>query len=192
VWPAGIAVLLSMAATLLATGAFHKDGLADSCDAFGGGYTREDIFRIMRDSRIGAFGAITLVIALALKWQALATLPPARAAWAMVAAHAASRALAISIPLGLDCAREDGKARPVARALSWRGALLAAASGLPWLCGFGWRFACATLAALALLRTGALRYLRRRLGGYTGDCLGAVQQLAELAIYLMVCAWNLP
>ena len=67
VFPAGVAVLLSMAATLVMTGAFHEDGLADCVDAFGGAYTREDALRIMHDSRIGAFGAITLVIALALK-----------------------------------------------------------------------------------------------------------------------------
>ncbi|MGN4075305.1 adenosylcobinamide-GDP ribazoletransferase, partial [Burkholderia gladioli] len=72
IWPPGVAVLLSMAASLVATGAFHEDGLADSCDGFGGGYTREDVLRIMRDSRIGSFGAVALVLALALKWQALA------------------------------------------------------------------------------------------------------------------------
>lgn len=79
VLPASIAVGLSMAATLLATGAFHEDGLADSCDAFGGGYTRDDVLRIMHDSRIGTFGAVALIVALGLKWQALAAMPPLRA-----------------------------------------------------------------------------------------------------------------
>ncbi|MDS0795742.1 adenosylcobinamide-GDP ribazoletransferase, partial [Burkholderia pseudomultivorans] len=101
VLPASIAVGLSMAATLLATGAFHEDGLADSCDAFGGGYTRDDVLRIMHDSRIGTFGAVALVVTLGLKWQALAALPPLRAAWAMVAAHAARRAAAGGLLMSL-------------------------------------------------------------------------------------------
>src|ERR1700744_1186183 len=89
-----VAVLVSMVASLLVTGAFHEDGLADCVDAFGGAYTREDALRIMHDSRIGAFGAIALMIALALKWQTLAVVPPLRVAGLMVAAHAASRAIA--------------------------------------------------------------------------------------------------
>ncbi len=121
VFPPGVAVLLSMAATLLVTGAFHEDGLADCCDAFGGAYTREDVLRIMHDSRIGAFGAIALVIALALKWQTLAALPPLRAAGLMIAAHAASRTFAISYLATLDYVRAEGKAKPVAQRLSGRG-----------------------------------------------------------------------
>src|SRR5260370_33133901 len=81
-----------MAATLAATGAFHEDGLADCCDAFGGGYSRDDVLRIMRDPRIGAFGAIALVVTLALKWQALPPPPPSRAAWAGGGAPAAGPA----------------------------------------------------------------------------------------------------
>ena len=117
VFPAGVAVLLSMAVSLLVTGAFHEDGLADCVDAFGGAYTREDILRIMHDSRIGAFGAIALVIALALKWQTLSALPPMRAASLMIAAHAASRVFAISYLATLDYVRAEGKAKPVAQKL---------------------------------------------------------------------------
>src|SRR5471032_1919202 len=133
VFPAGVAVLLSMAASLLVTGAFHEDGLADCVDAFGGAYTREDVLRIMHDSRIGAFGAIALVIALALKWQTLAALPPWRAASLMIAAHAASRTCAISYLATLDYVRAEGKAKPVAQRLSGPALLCAAMSGLPWL-----------------------------------------------------------
>src|SRR5471032_711672 len=133
VFPAGVAVLLSMAASLLVTGTFHEDGLADCVDAFGGTYTREDVLRIMHDSRIGAFGAIALVIALALKWQTLAALPPWRAASLMIAAHAASRTCAISYLATLDYVRAEGKAKPVAQRLSGPALLCAAMSGLPWL-----------------------------------------------------------
>ncbi|WP_010090990.1 adenosylcobinamide-GDP ribazoletransferase [Burkholderia ubonensis] len=190
VFPASIAVGLSIAATLLATGAFHEDGLADSCDAFGGGYTRDDVLRIMHDSRIGTFGAAALVIALGLKWQALAALPPLRAAWTMIAAHAASRVAAVSLLMSLDYVRAEGKAKPVARRMGPRAALVAAAFGLPWLFWPDWRMGVAALGALVLLRAWLARYLVRRIGGYTGDCLGFAQQLGELTIYLVVLGWT--
>ncbi|MFP6559904.1 adenosylcobinamide-GDP ribazoletransferase [Paraburkholderia sp. B3] len=189
VFPPGVAVLLSMAATLLATGAFHEDGLADCCDAFGGGYQREDVLRIMHDSRIGAFGAIALVVALALKWQTLAALPPMRAATLMIAAHAASRACAISYLVTLDYVRDEGKAKPVAQRMSAAALLCACVSGLPWLFWPDWRAGLATLVVLAVLRYGLGRYFVKRIGGYTGDCLGFAQQVFELAIYLMGLAW---
>jgi len=192
VLPAGVAVLLSMAATLVATGAFHEDGLADCCDAFGGGYRRDDVLRIMHDSRIGAFGAIGLVVALALKWQTLAALPPLAAATSMVAAHAASRACAISYLTTLDYVRAEGKAKPVARRIGFGAWLIAGAFGLPWLfwpAWPDWRAGAATLVVLAALRVALGRYFVRRIGGYTGDCLGFAQQVFELAIYLTGLAW---
>ena len=189
VFPAGVAVLLSMTATLVLTGAFHEDGLADCADAFGGGYTRDDVLRIMHDSRIGAFGAIALVIALALKWQTLAALPPMRATMLMIAAHAASRAFAISYLVTLDYVRAEGKAKPVAQRMSVMSLALALAFGLPWLLWMGWRFTCVTVVVLASLRFIAGRYFVRRIGGYTGDCLGCAQQVFELGIYLIGLAW---
>jgi adenosylcobinamide-GDP ribazoletransferase len=182
-------VLLSMAATLVVTGAFHEDGLADCADAFGGAYTRDDALRIMQDSRIGAFGAIALVIALALKWQTLTALPPARAAWLMIAAHAASRACAISYLVTLDYARTEGKAKPVAQRMT-RGAFACAlVFGLPWLFWPDWREGCFCTVVLIVLRVALGRYFVRRIGGYTGDCLGMAQQIGELAIYLTGAAW---
>ena len=195
VFPASVAVLLSMAASLLITGAFHEDGLADCADAFGGAYTRENVLRIMQDSRIGAFGAIALVIALTLKWQTLAALPPMRAAALMVAAHAASRVSAISYLATLDYVRAEGKAKPVAQRLRGLALVWAAVSGLPWLGwpnGFGapdWRFAATVLVVLVVLRAAMGRYFVRRIGGYTGDCLGFAQQIFELSIYLVGLAW---
>jgi adenosylcobinamide-GDP ribazoletransferase len=189
VLPVGVAVLLSMAAVLVLTGAFHEDGLADSVDAFGGAYTREDVLRIMRDSRIGAYGAIALVVALALKWQTLAALPPLRAAWLMVGAHAASRTAAISYLLTLDYVRDEGKAKPVARRMSVKAFALAVVFGLPWLLWPDWRLGCVILVVLAVLRLVIGRYFVRRIGGYTGDCLGFAQQIFELVIYLIGLGW---
>jgi adenosylcobinamide-GDP ribazoletransferase len=189
VFPASIAALLSMAATLLLTGAFHEDGLADCFDAFGGAYTRDDALRIMHDSRIGAFGAIALVVALALKWQTLAALPPMRAVWLMIAAHAASRTFAISYLLTLDYVRAEGKAKPVAQRMSYAAFALAAMCGLPWLFWPDWKAGCVCVAVLVVMRFFVGRYFVRRIGGYTGDCLGFAQQLFELAIYLTGLGW---
>jgi adenosylcobinamide-GDP ribazoletransferase len=189
VFPAPVAVLLSMVTTLAATGAFHEDGLADSCDAFGGGATRDDVLRIMRDPRIGSFGAIALVVSLALKWQTLAAMPPLLAAWLMIAAHAASRAMAASFLVTLDYARAEGKAQPVARRMSPRDYGVAATLGLPWLLWPDWRAGLVALGVMLVLRAVLARYFVRRLGGYTGDCLGFAQQVFELAIYLSVLGW---
>jgi adenosylcobinamide-GDP ribazoletransferase len=189
VFPATVAVLLSMAATLLLTGALHEDGLADCCDGLGGGATKDDALRIMRDPRLGAFGAIGLVMALALKWQALASLPAATAARAMIGAHAASRALAVSYLATHDYAREEGKAKRVAQRMSMRSLVVASALGLPWLFLGNWRAASVALAVAVALRLLLGRYFARRLGGYTGDCLGFAQQIFELALYLSILAW---
>ncbi|CCF98690.1 adenosylcobinamide-GDP ribazoletransferase [Ralstonia solanacearum] len=189
----GAAVAVSMVVTLLLTGAFHEDGLADCADGFGGGYTPEDRLRIMRDSRIGAFGAIAVCMALLLKWQlltALAAQHAVAAMAAMVAAHAASRGVAVSYLLTHDYVRVEGKAKPVAQPMGWREAAWAAVfGGLPLL-WFG--VACAAVAAIVLLgaRWALGRYFARRLGGITGDCLGLAQQAFELLALWVLLAWT--
>ncbi|TWG80257.1 cobalamin-5'-phosphate synthase [Cupriavidus gilardii J11] len=193
-WPSGVAVLLGIAATLLLTGAFHEDGLADCVDAFGGAWRREDVLRIMHDSRIGAFGAIALVVALLLKWQLLVTIAqgagPTVLLATLVAGHAASRAMAVSYLATLDYVRAEGKAKPVAQRLSPRGLAMVCAIGAAPLLWLSLGFALASVAALLALRFLLGRYFVRRLGGYTGDCLGMAQQLGELMIYLLGAAWT--
>lgn len=194
-WPPVIAVLFGMVATLLITGAFHEDGLADSIDGFGGGWTRADVLRIMKDSRIGSFGAIGIGLALLLKFVALiellAVLPAPTFAVLLIAAHGVSRFASTTLIHALDYARDDdtAKSKPLATRLS-RGELwVAAAFGLlPCL----WLPAPQIILALvlvALVTVLAARYFVRRIGGYTGDCLGATQQLSEIAFYLgLLCA----
>ncbi len=199
--PSAIAIGLMMAASLLVTGAFHEDGFADTCDGLGGGATRERALVIMKDSRIGAYGAIGIGMMLALKWISLAALPAAAFAVCVVAAHVISRWCALGLIWGLRYVRPeaDGKARPLADSLSTLDALLSGLMGaiavLPWLWTGG---AGATLPALhaaafglvAALLTALVSgaYFRERLGGYTGDCLGATQQLSELAFLLAAVA----
>ncbi|MDO8958807.1 MAG: adenosylcobinamide-GDP ribazoletransferase [Rhodocyclaceae bacterium] len=189
-WPPVIAVLAGMAATLLATGAFHEDGLADSIDGCGGGWTREQVLAIMKDSRIGSYGAIGIGMALLTKFEALTALvavPPAPTFVVMlIAGHSVSRFASTTLIYALDYAREDdsAKSKPLATRLGKGELAVAALFGLaPCLLLPAAQVAIA-LALVAGVTLFAARYFVRRLGGYTGDCLGATQQLAELAFYL--------
>ncbi len=194
-WPTAIAVLLGMAATLLVTGAFHEDGLADTIDGLGGGWTRADVLRIMKDSRIGSYGAIGIGMALLLKFSALdhllAVLPAPTFAAVLVAGHAVSRLASTALIRFLDYAREEGKAKPLATRLGGGELAFAALCGLVPCLWLPATQAAVALVLAALVTVLAARTFAQRLGGYTGDCLGATQQLAELAFYLgMACAFS--
>ena len=191
--PPALAVLLSTAASIYMTGAFHEDGFADACDGLGGGVTRERALDIMKDSRIGAYGAIGILLLLAVKCSALAHLPPLTAVVALIVAHPLSRLMAASLIWRMEYARAEGKAKPLAQQMSTGefligtlcclpALLLAAISPLPWpnlVLG---------IVAMALTAFWFARKCARRLGGYTGDCLGAVQQLCEAVFYVSVLA----
>lgn len=191
------AIVLSMTASVLITGAFHEDGLADSADGFGGGYTRERVLGIMQDSRIGSFGAMALILALLGKFALLSDLSGKSlviAATSLVIAHAASRAIALLVMVLLPYAKPDrpSKAGPVAEGIGIQEWGIGLGTGLAPLAFAGACGAIPASAAIAVLVAGGLtlliatRYFRRRIGGYTGDCLGAVQQISELAIYLAI------
>ncbi|PTY08133.1 adenosylcobinamide-GDP ribazoletransferase [Opitutaceae bacterium EW11] len=188
VWPPLVASGISLAATVLCTGAFHEDAIADVCDGFGGGYTKDRVLEIMRDSRVGAFGAIGAVIVIGLKWQSVAALPPFCAPALIVAGHAVSRGAAISLQASLSYVRQDAsKSKPLA--IDLRGGRLAAAMAFAVLpmALLPWRYLWALLPVL-LVRSVLVRWYRQRIGGYTGDCLGAAQQVSELAFYLSAIA----
>jgi len=184
--PRPAAALLSVAATLLLTGALHEDGLADTLDGLFGGTTREDALRIMRDSRLGTYGAAGLTLALGLKVAALSALPAAVPA--LVAGHAGSRLMVVCVLAGLPYARADGKATPVAGGVGIMELAVAGVCGVLPMVALGGRAVPALLLA-AGLAWGMARWFRRRLGGYTGDGLGAVQQVTELTI-LLVALWH--
>ncbi|MCC7270497.1 MAG: adenosylcobinamide-GDP ribazoletransferase [Rhodocyclaceae bacterium] len=194
VLPVSIALLFSMAATLLVTGAFHEDGLADAVDGFGGGWTREQVLAIMKDSRIGSYGALAVALMLLAKFNALYELPDEWIAPALVAAHAASRFCSTALIYALGYVRDDdsSRAKPLAVRLGSGSLAVAGLFGLAPLALLPWEAALAGLALAALTTFLAARYFVKRIGGYTGDCLGAAQQLAELAIYLgiLIAAWN--
>jgi adenosylcobinamide-GDP ribazoletransferase len=192
-WPPTVAALLSTGAGILLTGAFHEDGLADVCDGFGGGWTAERILAIMKDSRVGTYGLVGLGLVLALKVAALQSAGAAVPALLLVA-HPLSRLVALSFLYTHDYARPtaESKAQAVAQPLALRELLIAAAWGIaPLVALAAWQrqpSCLLVLLPLAGLQWGLGRWFRRWLGGYTGDCLGAAQQLAEVLIYLLLTA----
>lgn len=188
VFPGDVAVVLSMAATILATGAFHEDGFTDVCDGFGGGCDRTRILAIMKDSRVGAFGVIGIVLLLGLKALVLMHVPGRLMIVTLIAGHAASRWAAVTLLATQRYARDEtGKAAavdapPGAGALACATALGAGpAFLLPARCRWA-------IAAVLGVRWVLGRWFHRRIGGYTGDCLGALQQVAEVGFYLAVLA----
>lgn len=187
-----VAVVLSMAAGLWLTGGFHEDGWADTCDGLGGAVSRERALEIMKDSRIGAYGAMGLCLMLVLKAVVLASLPAGWVAPALVLAHTVSRLVPVTLIRWLPYAGDEAhaKAKPFARQLGgagWLWAMLWSAGVAALAVAFlGWPAVTAGLAGAALALAWTARWFHRRLGGYTGDCLGASQQLAEAALYLGV------
>ncbi|AHM04494.1 Cobalamin synthase [Roseibacterium elongatum DSM 19469] len=193
VFPPLVAALITVALGVRLTGALHEDGLADLADGLGGGATRARVLEIMRDSRIGTYGVVTLALVLGLKVAALAHLDGALAAATLVAAHGLSRLAALVLLLRLPYARPEGKAEFTQAGPGPGGLRLALATGALGLVGLGlvagpWPALTAGLAATAVFLW-LERLLKRRLGGQTGDALGAVQQLTETAILLGVLAW---
>lgn len=196
-----VGAVISTAFGIRLTGAFHEDGLADTCDGLGGGLTREHTLTIMKDSRLGTYGTLGIGLTLLLKITLLASLPLSVAMVALLIGHSASRLLCISLiallPYGGEL--EHAKAKPMAQQLT----------PLQGLLSSGWLLLTAILVMivfpnallqisigqwllaliLSLLATDYMRrLLRRRLGGYTGDGLGATQQLSEVAIYAGLAA----
>jgi adenosylcobinamide-GDP ribazoletransferase len=196
-FPPAVAVGLMMSASLLLTGAFHEDGFADVCDGFGGGRTRDAVLSIMKDSRVGAYGAIGVAMMLGLKWSTLASLPQATLPALVIGAHVVSRWWTIGLIWRLRYVRTeaDGKSTALAGNLGAADWLSSGALGalalLPVFSLVGLaaapRLALALLAALGFSAASTLlagTYFKIRIGGYTGDCLGAAQQLAELSFLL--------
>lgn len=181
--PLELAVLLSMVATLLLTGAFHEDGLSDAVDGLGGGWEKEQVLTIMTDSRVGSYGAIAIVLALLIKFQALSHLSAAMIPLALVAGHALSRFCATLVIATQSYVKPEGKAKPLATQITPGELLVAAVFGLLPLVLLDIRLLSA-LVPVTLVWFWFSAKIRSRIGGYTGDCLGAMQQLTEVAFYL--------
>jgi adenosylcobinamide-GDP ribazoletransferase len=193
-WPAPVAVLLSTAAGIYLTGAFHEDGFADMCDGFGGGMTRERVMEIMKDSRIGTYGAVGAGLLVALKCTLLAMMEPAGVVAALLIAHPLSRFAATALIWKLEYARDEGKAKPMAQQMSGGEFATAGVCAVAPMLLVGvldpssWLSLGACIVATACAAAWLAAKFVRRIGGYTGDCLGAVQQVTEVVIYLCLLA----
>lgn len=201
--PQTIAVLVSMASTIYLTGAFHEDGLADSADGLGGGRCREHILTIMQDSRIGTYGAVAIFLMLFAKFQLLSSLNSYLVPFALIAGHAFSRLSAVYIMASLAYTKPQGKAKPLATQISWLDLSVANIFGLlPFFAIIGLllvnnhlvaivvKFVLMTLIPVLLSWLWWRHKIHQCLGGYTGDTLGAMQQIAELAFYFGLTVWS--
>jgi adenosylcobinamide-GDP ribazoletransferase len=188
-WPEPLAIILAVAATVLATGALHEDALADFADGFGGGWSRDQVLAIMKDSRIGSYGVAALTLVLLAKLAALASLTRLDVVRALIAAHTIGRWAALPLLAGLPYVRDaggtgaafTGGVTPLRLTLATlvTAAILAATIGLRTI---------PTIIAATLVTAFLGWYAHRRIGGITGDVLGATTQCVELATYLVLAS----
>ncbi|MEL6913388.1 MAG: adenosylcobinamide-GDP ribazoletransferase [Pseudomonadota bacterium] len=183
--PAGLSAALALGAGTVMTGALHEDGLADSVDGLWGGWTQARRLEIMKDSRIGTYGVLALIFVVLASWLAVAELVQAAPLWALVALPVASRAVMPAL-MRLPPARPGGVSATVGQppvAAVWMAAALGAGALLP----LGWDGLAAGIVILAVA-LGIRSLALRKIGGQTGDILGAAQQLTQLAGWLTLVA----
>ncbi len=188
-----IAILLSMISTIYVTGAFHEDGFADVCDGLGGGWTKEKILMIMKDSRLGTYGASGLVLILALKFTTLRELPTYYIPLALISGHSLSRFIATTLIYTHPYVRDtdDSKAKPAAKNITGGMLIISAFFGIAPLFFFKTPLVFLTLAPCYLAKIYLGAKFKKWLGGQTGDCAGAVQQLCEVVFYLsLIALWK--
>ena len=180
--PAGIVAGLVLAASVILTGAMHEDGLADSADGLWGGWDRARRLEIMKDSHIGVYGVCAIALSLLLRWLALVVIVSVGAYWvAFIAVGAASRASMVVLMASLPNARDGGLSRSVGRPATptvWLAVVIAV--GFALLCGYPW-----VILVAAIATTGCGLIANAKIGGQTGDILGATQQINEI---VLLCA----
>jgi len=186
-WPAPLAAAVAVAFGLMLTGGFHEDGATDAADGLGGAWTRDRVFEIMKDSRIGAHGAMALWVLLTVRWSALCALDR-RSLWALPLAMVWGR-WSISVVAGLLPAVSQGLAKEVGGGMGWI-SFLGASVLLAAMNAACWHRPGLLQAAIAAVVTVLVwaAYLKNRLGGHSGDLLGAGNQLVEAAVLLALVA----
>ena len=185
-----IAILISMVASVWATGAFHEDGFADVCDGFGGGWTKDKILMIMKDSRLGTYGTVGIIFLLSAKFLALNEMPSAYIALIIISGHSISRFIATLLIFSHPYVREteDSKSKPAADKMSLNALMISAFFGLLPLVFFQNHLVFLVLIPLGLTKIWMAGFFKKWIGGQTGDCAGALQQLSEVVFYLSLLA----
>lgn len=192
VWPPVVAVALGLVAEALLTGAFHEDAVADCCDGLGGGWTRDDVLRIMKDSRVGSFGALGLTLAVLLRGGCLLSVATGEMLAAVAASAAVGRwACLLLMTTSPPAPDRDGSARGVGERIGWRELAVGSLLALPGVAACGWAAPLRTVlgvAAVAVVSILWAGYIRRRIGGMTGDCLGCGCYLGQCVFLLAATA----
>jgi adenosylcobinamide-GDP ribazoletransferase len=200
-WPATLALILSVVFTVLITGALHEDALADSLDGFGGGWDKAQVLAIMKDSRVGSYALVGVLLVIAAKIAALRAIFDAAPAGgvgavgrALIAGHVLGRWSSVLLIANHQYVRapaangRPGTGKPFIDSVTWPRLAVASAFALI-ICGLTLGLAAVAVAVIAAVVTWlAGRYFQRRIGGITGDALGAANQVVELAVYLMLAA----
>lgn len=189
-WPRIVAVLVALAIEARLTGAFHEDAVADFCDALGGGYDRKSTLRILKDSRIGSYGTVGLILAIGLRAALLVTVPTSLLPWAVIASACFGRLLAVATMTFIPQPQEvEGIASQVRSATQWPVLLMASFLALPALLPLAFTRPLGLVAAFvgsALFLVWLYRLLVNRLGGATGDCLGFAAYAGQLILLLAI------
>ena len=184
VFPLSACVLLAIGFATFITNGFHEDGLADTFDGFGGGWTKDGVLEIMRDSRLGTYGTLALIFLILGKYNFLSLQAP-RQIWRwLIVAHAASRWTTLPLCAWLPYARAEGQGKLVAKQIGVSAILIGSVTLLVSFVLLSWQAALAALLVTGLMTLLCGLYFRARLQGITGDCLGAMNQLTEVALYL--------
>lgn len=189
-----ISVLLSICATIYTTGAFHEDGFADVCDGFGGGWTKEKILTIMKDSRLGTYGVSGLILILSLKFFALSKMNTFQITGALISAHASSRFIATTLLFTHLYVRDNdtSKVKPTAKQIKASQLILSGIFGIAPLLYFFSLKGLLVIIPMYISKLFLGAKFKKWIGGQTGDCAGAVQQVSEVVCYLSLLAlWKL-
>lgn len=184
IWQQTTAVILAIMVSIFLTGALHEDGFADACDGFGGGYDKQRILEIMKDSHIGVYGVVGLLLLLLLKVNLLTETSASTVPWLLLAGHSSSRFMPLLLMRQFDYARSNDSKAAIAVYQPSPSELAVAGS-----CAILPLILLPAVCALAIIPVWLInlylgRYFYRHIGGYTGDCLGTSQQVAEVFFYL--------
>jgi adenosylcobinamide-GDP ribazoletransferase len=183
-FPPTIAALIAVTFWTVISGVLHEDGLADVADAMRAGRTREKMIAILKDSRIGTYGAVAIVLSIVARWQALQHIPMPRILEVCIIAQSVPRAAMVALAW-LSRPSGDGLGYAFSASLTTTGALIAIVQGAVASMLLGWRAGLLILLGAYLIIRSARTYFYKRIGGVNGDCLGATEQLLEIFILIL-------
>ncbi|MDO6620521.1 MULTISPECIES: adenosylcobinamide-GDP ribazoletransferase [unclassified Shewanella] len=189
--PHSLACVVTLVILILATGAFHEDGLADLADGFGGGWDKSRKLAIMKDSQIGTYGVLALISTFAIKLSSLQLLSMQQVMLALITAHGASRAISGMVPFFLEYARiGENKTPQKSNTINYNTLLILTACGFPGLLLLPSSLTLLLLATWLIAFVLLLKLMKKQINGYTGDTLGATQQVIELLTYICFVIWT--